>query len=62
MCSKAASVGADVWLNTPLSPLEESGTSGMQAALNGVPSLSVLDGWWIDGFIDGLTGWAIVDA
>jgi starch phosphorylase len=51
--------GVDVWLNTPLPPLEASGTSGMKAALNGVPSLSVLDGWWIEGFIDGVTGWAI---
>ncbi len=51
--------GADVWLNTPLPPLEASGTSGMKAALNGVPSLSVLDGWWIEGCIEGVTGWAI---
>ena len=53
--------GADVWLNTPLRPLEASGTSGMKAAFNGVPSLSVLDGWWIEGCIEGLTGWAIGD-
>ena len=51
--------GADVWLNTPLPPLEASGTSGMKAALNGVPSLSVLDGWWVEGCIEGVTGWAI---
>jgi starch phosphorylase len=51
--------GADVWLNTPQRPLEASGTSGMKAALNGVPSLSVLDGWWIEGCIEGVTGWAI---
>jgi starch phosphorylase len=51
--------GADVWLNTPRPPLEASGTSGMKAALNGVPSLSVLDGWWIEGCIEGITGWAI---
>jgi starch phosphorylase len=51
--------GADVWLNTPLPPLEASGTSGMKAAFNGVPSLSVLDGWWIEGCIEGNTGWAI---
>jgi len=51
--------GSDVWLNTPLPPLEASGTSGMKAAHNGVPSLSVLDGWWIDGCIEGVTGWAI---
>ena len=51
--------GVDVWLNTPQSPLEASGTSGMKAALNGVPSLSVLDGWWLEGCIEGITGWAI---
>jgi starch phosphorylase len=51
--------GVDVWLNNPLPPLEASGTSGMKAALNGVPSLSVLDGWWIEGHIEGVTGWAI---
>jgi len=53
--------GVDVWLNTPLPPMEASGTSGMKAALNGVPSLSVLDGWWIEGCIEGVTGWAIDD-
>jgi starch phosphorylase len=53
--------GADVWLNTPHPPLEASGTSGMKAALNGVPSLSVLDGWWIEGHVEGATGWAIGD-
>jgi len=51
--------GADVWLNTPLRPLEASGTSGMKAALNGVPQLSVLDGWWVEGCIENVTGWAI---
>jgi starch phosphorylase len=51
--------GCDVWLNNPLRPLEASGTSGMKAALNGVPSLSILDGWWIEGCIEGLTGWSI---
>ncbi len=51
--------GCDLWLNTPQPPLEASGTSGMKAALNGVPSLSVLDGWWIEGCIEGVTGWAI---
>jgi starch phosphorylase len=51
--------GVDVWLNTPIPPLEASGTSGMKAALNGVPSLSVLDGWWIEGCVEGVTGWAI---
>ena len=51
--------GVDVWLNTPQPPLEASGTSGMKAAVNGVPSLSVLDGWWIEGCIEGVTGWSI---
>jgi starch phosphorylase len=51
--------GVDLWLNTPLPPLEASGTSGMKAAFNGVPSLSVLDGWWIEGCVEGVTGWAI---
>ena len=51
--------GVDVWLNTPEPPLEASGTSGMKAAVNGVPSLSILDGWWIEGCIEGVTGWAI---
>jgi starch phosphorylase len=54
--------GADVWLNTPLPPLEASGTSGMKAAVNGVPSLSILDGWWVEGCIEGVTGWAIGSA
>ncbi len=51
--------GVDLWLNTPQPPLEASGTSGMKAALNGVPSLSVLDGWWIEGHVEGVTGWAL---
>jgi starch phosphorylase len=51
--------GVDLWLNTPQPPMEASGTSGMKAALNGVPQLSVLDGWWIEGCIEGVTGWAI---
>jgi starch phosphorylase len=51
--------GVDVWLNTPLRPLEASGTSGMKAAHNGVMNFSVLDGWWIEGHIEGFTGWAI---
>ena len=49
--------GVDVWLNNPLPPLEASGTSGMKAALNGVPQLSIMDGWWIEGF-NGKNGWA----
>jgi starch phosphorylase len=51
--------GVDLWLNTPKPPLEASGTSGMKAAHNGVPSLSILDGWWLDGHVEGVTGWAI---
>jgi starch phosphorylase len=51
--------GVDVWLNTPLRPMEASGTSGMKAAFNGVPHLSVLDGWWVEGCIEGITGWSI---
>jgi len=51
--------GVDLWLNTPQRPQEASGTSGMKAALNGVPSLSVLDGWWVEGHLEGATGWAI---
>jgi starch phosphorylase len=52
----------DLWLNTPQKPQEASGTSGMKAALNGVPSLSVLDGWWIEGHVEGVTGWSIGDS
>ncbi len=51
--------GVDVWLNTPLPPMEASGTSGMKAACNGVINFSVLDGWWIEGCIEGVNGWAI---
>lgn len=51
--------GVDVWLNTPMRPREASGTSGMKAAHNGVVNFSVLDGWWIEGHIEGYTGWAI---
>jgi starch phosphorylase len=51
--------GADLWLNTPLPPFEASGTSGMKAAINGVVNLSVLDGWWAEAHIEGVTGWAI---
>lgn len=53
--------GVDLWLNTPLRPLEASGTSGMKATFNGVPNLSVLDGWWVEGCIEGVTGWAVGD-
>ena len=51
--------GVDLWLNNPVLPKEGCGTSGMKAALNGVPQLSTLDGWWLEGFVDGKTGWAI---
>ena len=54
--------GVDLWVNTPQKPQEASGTSGMKAALNGVPSLSVLDGWWIEGHLEGVTGWSIGDS
>ena len=50
--------GVDVWLNTPTPPMEASGTSGMKAALNGVPQLSIMDGWWLEGY-NGKNGWAI---
>ena len=53
--------GVDVWLNTPLRPNEASGTSGMKATLNGVPNLSVLDGWWAEGCRDNINGWAVGD-
>jgi glycogen phosphorylase len=53
------SAGVDVWLNTPEKPKEASGTSGMKACLNGVPNLSVLDGWWLEGHVEGVTGWSI---
>lgn len=58
----AMTAGSDVWLNTPQWPLEASDTSGVKAAFNGVPSLSVLDGWWIEGCIEGVTGWTIGDS
>ena len=59
--AKLVCAGVDVWLNTPLPPREASGTSGMKAAVNGVPSLSVLDGWWIEGHVEDVTGWSIGD-
>ena len=51
--------GVDAWLNTPRPPEEASGTSGMKAAHNGVPSVSVRDGWWWEGHVEGVTGWAV---
>ncbi len=57
--AKTMVAGADLWLNTPLPPLEASGTSGMKAALNGVLNLSVLDGWWVEAWREGVTGWAV---
>ncbi|HMD08697.1 MAG TPA: alpha-glucan family phosphorylase [Candidatus Acidoferrum sp.] len=57
--AKLLTAGVDVWLNTPHRPLEASGTSGMKAALNGVPSLSIRDGWWVEGHFEGVTGWSI---
>lgn len=57
--ARLLAAGTDLWLNTPIKPAEASGTSGMKAALNGVPSLSVLDGWWVEGHVEGVTGWSI---
>ncbi|MDI9644710.1 MAG: alpha-glucan family phosphorylase [Candidatus Verstraetearchaeota archaeon] len=57
--SKMMVAGVDVWLNTPQPPMEASGTSGMKAAHNGVLNFSVLDGWWVEGWIEGVTGWSI---
>jgi starch phosphorylase len=57
--AKFLCAGVDVWLNTPQKPHEASGTSGMKAALNAVPSLSILDGWWIEGHLEGITGWSV---
>lgn len=61
LCRKYVA-GVDLWLNTPEPPLEASGTSGMKAALNGVPSLSTMDGWWLEGCVEGVTGWGIGSA
>jgi len=58
---KLLTAGVDLWLNTPLAPQEASGTSGMKAAINGVPSFSILDGWWVEGCIENITGWSIGD-
>ena len=51
--------GSDIWLNNPRRPLEACGTSGMKAAMNGVPNLSTLDGWWPEACEHGVNGWAI---
>lgn len=56
---KLMTSGVDLWLNTPRRPREASGTSGMKAAHNGVPQCSTLDGWWIEGHIENITGWSI---
>jgi len=57
--ARSVTAGVDLWLNTPKPPYEASGTSGMKAAHNGVPSLSVMDGWWLEGYAEGITGWSI---
>jgi len=57
--AKKIIAGVDIWVNTPMRPLEASGTSGMKAAHNGVINFSVLDGWWIEGCLEGITGWSI---
>ena len=59
LLSKMMVSGCDVWLNTPQRPYEASGTSGMKAALNAVPHFSTIDGWWLEGHIEGVTGWSI---
>lgn len=60
--AKTLVAGTDIWLNTPLPPMEASGTSGMKAAVNGILNFSVLDGWWLEAWLEGVTGWAIGDA
>lgn len=57
--AKSIVSGVDLWLNTPMRPYEASGTSGMKCVHNGVPNFSVLDGWWIEGCVEGVTGWSI---
>ncbi len=57
LIAKMMVAGVHIWLNNPKRPLEASGTSGMKAALNGVPNLSIMDGWWVEGYHEGLTGW-----
>jgi starch phosphorylase len=59
--AKLLTQGADLWLNNPIPPLEACGTSGMKAAHNGIPSLSTLDGWWLEGCREGITGWSLAD-
>ena len=58
----AMTSGVDIWLNNPIRPLEASGTSGMKAAMNGVPNCSILDGWWPEACNHGINGWAIGNA
>ena len=55
--AKMMVAGCHAWLNSPKRPLEASGTSGMKAAMNGVPNVSIMDGWWVEGYHDGRTGW-----
>lgn len=55
--AKMMVAGVHVWLNSPKRPLEASGTSGMKAAMNGIPNFSIMDGWWVEGYHDGQTGW-----
>jgi starch phosphorylase len=55
--AKLLVAGVHAWLNSPKRPLEASGTSGMKAAMNGVPNISIMDGWWVEGYHEGQTGW-----
>ena len=57
--AKKLVAGVDLWLNNPQPPKEASGTSGMKAGVNGVPNLSILDGWWLEGHVENVTGWSI---